>query len=178
MSEAVSRRRSVGGVAAGVLATLAIAGRVGAQSTPTPNGAGESGSESAGPVISGQQVTDAVVDAIEEFLVQLFAPVKGFIEEYTGSVVRIVLDTPTPTRVFAAPTNAPWSAIYDYYWGAVVPVALLLFVLAGSLVILLETTSTLFSSYHRAQLKRRAVVALFGVGGSTRLRSDSLTGSS
>ena len=167
MSEAVSRRRSVGGAVAGVLATLATAGRVGAQSTPTPNGAGESGSgsgsESGGPVISGQQITDAVVDAIEEFLVQLVAPVEGFVEEYAGSVVRIVLDTPTPTRVFAAPTNAPWSAIYDYYWGAVVPVALLLFVLAGSLVILLETTSTLFSSYHRAQLKRRAVVALFGV---------------
>jgi hypothetical protein len=104
-----------------------------------------------------------VVEALETFLVELVSPVEGFIEDYGGTVIQVVLDTPTPNRVFMAPTNPPWVAIYDYYWGGIVPVALLLFALAGSLVILLETTSGLFSSYHRAQLKRRAVVALVGV---------------
>jgi hypothetical protein len=45
----------------------------------------------------------------------------------------------------------------------IVPLALLLFGLAVGLVILLETTSHLFSGYHRANLKRRAVSGLFGV---------------
>lgn len=163
MSDADDSRRWRGAVVASLVTALVTAGRAGAQSTATPSGDGGSGGGSDGPVISGAQITDAVVDAIKTFLTELVSPVEGFIEQYGGTVIRVVLDTPTPSRVFAAPTNGPWVAIYDYYWGTVVPVALLLFALAGALVIVLETTSTLFSSYHRAQLKRRAVVALFGV---------------
>lgn len=165
MSDTDDSRRWVGAVGTGALVALTTAGRAMGQSAATPSGdeSGASGGDGGGPVISGEQITDAVVSALEEFLAGLVRPVEGFIEDYGGTVIRIVLDTPTPSRVFAAPTNPPWVALYDYYWGAIVPVALLLFALAGSLVILLETTSGLFSSYHRAQLKRRTVVALFGV---------------
>lgn len=175
MSDTEASRRLDGSVLSGLVAThtvIAAAGRAGAQSTPAPGGSegsgtGASGSGSGngggGPVISGEQITDAVVDALEEFLVQLVSPVEGFVEQYGGSVIRVVLETPTPSRVFAAPTNPPWVAVYDYYWSAIVPVALLLFALSASLVILLETTSGLLNGYHRAQLKRRTVVALFGV---------------
>jgi hypothetical protein len=57
----------------------------------------------------------------------------------------------------------PWRTVYDYYWDQIVPIALLLFGLAVGLVILLEATSHLFSGYHRAKLKRRALVGLLGI---------------
>lgn len=135
-----------------------------AQSTATPSGddGGTAGSGGA-PVLSPDAIAGAVVSALKQLLAQLFRPIRQFLENNAGGVIRVVLDTPAPTRVFGAPQTTPWIAVYDYYWDAIVPVALLLFVFAGTVVILLETTSALFSSYHRAQLKRRGIVALLGV---------------
>jgi hypothetical protein len=106
---------------------------------------------------------NALVKALKKLLRTLFTPIEGLIEAHGNSLLRLIVGTPAPEVLFQTPTNLPWGRIYQYYWGTIVPLALLLFGLAVGLVILLETTSTLFSSYHRANLKRRAVSGLFGV---------------
>ena len=125
--------------------------------------AAPTGEESDGGGLTGQQLTGAIVDALEQFLLGLFTPIRQFLEDHAGNVLLVVLETPAPTRVFATPTNPPWVEVYAYYWEGVVPAALLLFGLAAALVVLLEATSVLFSSYHRVQLKRRAAVAFLGI---------------
>jgi hypothetical protein len=165
MSVDASWRRYGRSTLAGAVTALAtVAGRVAAQSgdpgneTATPVEAGASGSGG-----GGESLTGLIINALRQFLLQLVRPIETFIENNGGAVLRIVLDTPAPARVFGVPQVSPWPAIYDYYWDALVPAALLLFTLASLIVILLETMSTVFSSYHRAQLKRRAIVALLGV---------------
>jgi hypothetical protein len=65
--------------------------------------------------------------------------------------------------VFGAPTNGAWPTIYDYYWGTIVPLSLSLYGLSIGLVILLESTSHLFSNYHTTKLKKRAFSGLLGI---------------
>jgi hypothetical protein len=78
-------------------------------------------------------------------------------------LLEIVVSTPRPDAVFSQPTNGPWPDIYTYYWEMVVPLALLLWALSIGLMILLESTSHLFSSYHRSKLKKRAFSGLVGI---------------
>ncbi|WP_434084188.1 hypothetical protein [Halorarius halobius] len=74
-----------------------------------------------------------------------------------------ITDTPHPNSVFSKPTNGAWPRLYEYYWNAIVPLSFSLYGLALGLVILLESTSHLFSSYHQAKLKRRAFTGLLGL---------------
>lgn len=106
---------------------------------------------------------DAFVDAIEEFLRLLFAPVESFVETFGNELIQLVVGTPAPNTVFTAPTNGPWPAIYDYYWSAIIPLSLALYGLMLAVVIFLESTSYLFGSYHRSKLKKRALSGLLGI---------------
>lgn len=139
------------------LALLAV-GLSAAQPTPTPTGSGGSGSSP-----SPGAIADAVVSALKTLLHELVTPIQGFIGDTIGGLVRLLVFTPHPTVVFQAPRTAPWTEIYAYYWGQLMPVALTLWGGAVGLVILLESTSHLFSSYHRARLKRRAMAGLLGI---------------
>lgn len=106
---------------------------------------------------------DAFTVAMEDFLRLLFAPVEGFVETFGNELLRLVVGTPYPDEVFAAPTNGPWPAIYDYYWSAIIPLTLLLYGVMVAAVIFLESTSYLFGSYHRAMLKKRLFTGLLGI---------------
>jgi len=106
---------------------------------------------------------DAFVDAALELLRVFFGPVEALVETYGNAIVGLVVSTPYPDQVFGPPTNGAWPNVYDYYWAAVIPLALALYGLMLGLVIFLESTSHLFGSYHRAKLKRRAFTGLLGI---------------
>jgi hypothetical protein len=128
----------------------------------TAQTSGDGGSSGNGGISIGALV-NALISALETFLRTLFAPVTDLIETHGNSLLRLIVETPAPTRVFQTPTTLPWPTLHRFYWTTMIPLALLLFGLAIGIVILLETTSTLFSSYHRANLKRRSISGLFGV---------------
>ncbi|WP_157972715.1 hypothetical protein [Haloprofundus halophilus] len=111
----------------------------------------------------GGALGDVIVAAIQEALKTLFAPIEGIIEEHAGNLVETVVDTPAPDAVFDEPTNGPWPGLYDYYWNAIIPLSLFLWGLSIGLVIFFETTSNLFSGYHRSKLKKRAFTGLLGI---------------
>ncbi|MFB6218079.1 MAG: hypothetical protein ABEH77_02700 [Halobacteriaceae archaeon] len=106
---------------------------------------------------------EAIVAALTELLRVLFSPIEATIETHADGLVRTIVGTPHPNAVLGRPTNPPWPGIYDYYWETLVPLALFLWGLAVGAVIFLEATGHLFSGYHRAKLKRRAVAGLLGV---------------
>jgi hypothetical protein len=108
-------------------------------------------------------LSDIIVAALQELLRVLFSPIQTLIEDHADDVVSIIFGTPHPNAVFARPTNGAWPNIYDYYWDGLMPLALLLWALAIGLVIFFESTSYLFSSYHKAKLKRRAFAGLLGI---------------
>jgi len=108
-------------------------------------------------------LADIIIGAITELLKVLFSPIKGVIEDNVAALTEAIVQTPHPDAVFGAPTNGPWPAIYGYYWETVVPLSLGLYGLAIGLVILLESTSHLFSNYHRTKLKKRAFSGLLGI---------------
>ncbi|MFB6298973.1 MAG: hypothetical protein ABEH65_01795, partial [Halobacteriales archaeon] len=60
-------------------------------------------------------------------------------------------------------TNGGWPTIYDYYWDTLIPVTLFLWAVMIGLVIFFESTSHLFSGYHRSKLKKRAFSGLLGI---------------
>ena len=131
-------------------ATVAIfSGRVTAQSS-----GGSSGGSALGEVI---------VWAIKRALEVLFEPLEAIIERHGDDIIEIIVGTPHPNRIFSEPTNNSWPGIYGYFWETIVPLSLLIWALAVGLVILLESTSYLFSSYHRTKLKRRAFAGLLGI---------------
>jgi len=111
----------------------------------------------------GSGLGDTIVGAIREALELLFQPIEVVVERHANDVVELVVGTPYPNAVFAEPTNGAWPSLYTYYWDVITPLSLLLWGLAIGLVIFLETTSYLFSSYHRAKLKRRAFAGLLGL---------------
>ncbi|MFC7195105.1 hypothetical protein ACFQL4_11265 [Halosimplex aquaticum] len=119
----------------------------------------QSGDDSSG----GGALGDTIVWAIQKALEVLFEPLEAIIERHANDVIEIIVGTPHPNRIFAEPTNNSWPDIYAYFWDVVVPLSLLLWTLAVGIVILLESTSYLFSSYHRAKLKRRAFAGLLGI---------------
>lgn|GEM_PF-885418 len=106
---------------------------------------------------------DAIIDGLEQFLRQLFSPITGVIERYVNDLVRLLVETPHPDVVFAKPSNGAWPELHEYYWGSIIPLALLLWGLMIGVVILLESMSYLFSNYHRSKLKKRAVTGLLGI---------------
>jgi len=110
-----------------------------------------------------QALGDVIVNALREFLRRLFTPVRGVIETHANDVLATILTTPHPNAVLSKPTNGPWPGLYDYYWDTMVPLSLFLWSFAIGLVILFETTSHLFSSYHRSKLQKRAFSGLIGI---------------
>lgn len=106
---------------------------------------------------------EAIINALKKFLKILFQPLEGAVREYADQVLNFVVGTDAPNAVFSRPTNGVWPQIYDYYWESVVPLALALWGLSIGLVILLESTSNLFSGYQTSKLKRRAFAGLLGV---------------
>ena len=108
---------------------------------------------------------DIIVGALQELLRLLFSPIQSTIETHADALLEVVVATPYPDAVFGPPTNGAWPTIYDYYWETIVPVSLVLYGVAIGLVILLESTSHLFSNYHRTKLKKRAFSGLLGILG-------------
>jgi len=108
-------------------------------------------------------IKDAIIDGLEQFLRQLFSPITGVIERYVNDLVRLLVETPHPNVVFSKPSNGAWPELHEYYWGSIVPLALLLWGLMIGVIILLESMSYLFSNYHRSKLKKRAVTGLLGI---------------
>ncbi|MFC6993215.1 hypothetical protein ACFQH3_16735 [Haladaptatus sp. GCM10025707] len=120
--------------------------------TGTPEGEAESSA-----------LGDIIVSALQELLRILFRPVTRVIEKNANSLIEIVVGTPHPNAVFTRPTNGVWVNLYDYYWETMVPLVLTLWALSIGLVIFLESTSYLFSNYHRSKLKKRAFAGLLGI---------------
>lgn len=106
---------------------------------------------------------DIIVGAITELLRILFSPIRTVIQEQGDALLDVVVGTPHPDAVFGAPTNGAWPNLYSYYWETMVPLSLSLYGLSIGLVILFESTSHLFSSYHRTKLKNRAFSGLLGI---------------
>lgn len=106
---------------------------------------------------------DIIVGSLEELLRLLFTPIEAVIERYGDSVLAVIVSTPHPDTVFSTPTNGAWPQLYSYYWDVVVPLSLTLFGLVLGLVIVLESTSYLFSNYHASKLKKRGFAGLLGL---------------
>ncbi|MFB6192341.1 MAG: hypothetical protein ABEI11_03370 [Haloarculaceae archaeon] len=113
----------------------------------------------------GGALGDVIVDALQALLRVLFTPMRSVIETHGDAILRTIVGTPHPNAVFSAPTNNAWPGIHAFYWETIIPLALSLYGLAVGLVIFFETTSHLFSGYHRAKLKRRAFSGLLGILG-------------
>jgi hypothetical protein len=124
---------------------------------------GSGGDVHADPQLHHSGLGDIITGAIQEVLRLLFSPIRGVIEEHGDAVLQTVVGTPHPDAVFSVPANDAWPAIYEYYWQAVLPLSLTLFGLVIGVVIFLESTSHLFSSYHRSKLKKRAFAGLLGL---------------
>jgi len=110
-----------------------------------------------------QSLGDVFVDALERFLKKLVDPVFGFVGDNVGALIDLIVTTPRPDAVFSQPSNGGWPSIYTYYWETMVPLTLLLWGLSLGVIILLESTSHLFSGYHRTKLKKRAFAGLLGI---------------
>jgi len=111
----------------------------------------------------GGALGDTIVWAVKEALRVLFSPLKSLVEKHANDVIAIIVGTPHPNAAFVAPSNNSWPDIYAYFWDLIVPLSLLLWALSVGLVIFLESTSYLFSGYHRTKLKRRAFSGLLGI---------------
>jgi hypothetical protein len=106
---------------------------------------------------------DVIVDSAEQVIENLVDPISDFISERGSDLLGIVVETPNPDSVFTRPTNGGWPAIYDFYWETMIPLSLLLWGLMIGVIILLESSSYLFSNYHRTKLKKRAFSGLLGI---------------
>jgi len=126
-----------------------------------PAVAQDGGDDGGGGLLDG--LGDIIIGAITELLRILFSPIRSVIEDHGDALLDLVVGTPHPDSVFSAPTNGPWPNIYSYYWETIVPLSLSLFGLSIGLVIFFESTSHLFSSYHRTKLKKRAFSGLLGI---------------
>jgi len=110
-----------------------------------------------------QSLGDVLVDSFERFLEKLAESVFGFVGDNVEALIDLIVSTPRPDAVFTAPTNGGWPSLYTYYWETIVPLSLLLWGLSLGVVIFLESTSHLFSGYHRTKLKKRAFAGLLGI---------------
>ena len=121
----------------------------------------QDGGGGGGGLIGG--LADIIIGAITELLRILFSPIRMVIQQHGDALLEVVVGTPHPNAVFGAPSNGAWPNLYSYYWETMVPLSLSLYGLAIGLVILFESTSHLFSSYHRTKLKKRAFSGLLGI---------------
>jgi len=110
-----------------------------------------------------QSLGDVLVDSLERFLEKLANSVFGFVGDNVEALIDLIVTTPRPDAVFTAPTNGGWPSLYTYYWETMVPLSLLLWGLSLGVIIFLESTSHLFSGYHRTKLKKRAFAGLLGI---------------
>jgi hypothetical protein len=80
----------------------------------------------------GEKVADALMDALRDGLPGIFKQLadiatglaKGAIKSIAGPALDLVLYVPSPLPVgvyFQKPANSPWGAIFDYMWGATIP---------------------------------------------------------
>ena len=115
------------------------------------------------PILPLSALGDVIIDALNELLTGLFRPIEDLIGVYGNAAIEQMVKTPHPNAIYTAPTNEAWPQIYEYYWDSIVPLALLLYALSIGLVIFLESTSYLFSTYHRSKLKKRAFTGLLGI---------------
>jgi hypothetical protein len=115
------------------------------------------------PILPLSALGDVIIDALNELLTGLFRPVEDLIGMYGNAAIEQMVKTPHPNAIYAPPTNKVWPEIYEYYWDSIIPLALLLYGLSIGLVIFLESTSYLFSTYHRSKLKKRAFTGLLGI---------------
>ncbi|WP_256301998.1 hypothetical protein [Haloarchaeobius salinus] len=106
---------------------------------------------------------EIIIDALTDFVEELFQPLETLVEEYGNEVLQFVIGTDAPNAIFSRPTNGVWPSLYDYYWESIVPLALGVWALSIGLIILLESTSNLFSGYQGARLKRRAFAGLLAI---------------
>ena len=106
---------------------------------------------------------DVIVGALQDLLSILFTPIERVIEENADPLVDTVVGTPHPNSVFSPPTNRAWPGLYDFHWETMVPLALFLWAAVIGIIILLESMSNLFSSYHRSKMKKRAFTGLLGI---------------
>jgi len=115
------------------------------------------------PLLPMAALGDVIIDALKKLLDELFGPIGDVITNNAEALVKLVVKTPHPNAIYAVPTNKAWPQIYEYYWDSIIPLALLLYGLSIGLVIFLESTSYLFSTYHRSKLKKRAFTGLLGI---------------
>ncbi|MFC6787132.1 hypothetical protein ACFQFH_14990 [Halobaculum halobium] len=106
---------------------------------------------------------EVIIEALKQFIEDLLNEVPSVIESNVEAVIKTIVGTPRPDSVFTRPTNNAWPAMYDQYWEFIFPLALLLWGLSIGIVIFLESTSYLFSGYHRSKLKKRAFSGLLGI---------------
>ncbi|WP_227134361.1 hypothetical protein [Halorubellus salinus] len=106
---------------------------------------------------------EVIIEALTKLLKELFDPLKTQIQDNAPAILDFIIGTKAPNSVFGRPTNGVWPTLYDYYWESIVPLALALWGLSIGLVILLESTSNLFSGYQTSRLKRRALSGLLGI---------------
>lgn len=111
----------------------------------------------------GGALGDVIISAAKELLKLLFSPIRTVIERHGNDLLKTVVGTPSPEAVFNAPTNNAWPNIYNYYWKTIIPLSLTLYGLSIGMIIFLESTSHLFSGYHRSKLKKRAFAGLLGI---------------
>ncbi|WP_436932436.1 hypothetical protein [Halosimplex halobium] len=111
----------------------------------------------------GGALGDTIVWAIKEALRVLFNPFRNLIETYGNDVISIIVGTPHPNSIFDTPSNSSWPDLYAFYWDQIIPLSLLLWTLSIGIVIFLESTSYLFSGYHKSKLKRRSFAGLLGI---------------
>jgi hypothetical protein len=80
----------------------------------------------------GDKVANAIMDALRDGLPGLFEQfaeivtrlAKGAIKSIAGPALDLVLYVPSPLPVgvyFRKPANSPWGAIFEYMWGATIP---------------------------------------------------------
>ncbi|WP_440992299.1 hypothetical protein [Haloarchaeobius baliensis] len=106
---------------------------------------------------------EVIVEALKDGLRAFFSPLEGLVEDHGNEVLQFVVGTDAPNAIFSRPTNGVWPSLYDYYWESVVPLTLGIWALSIGTVILLESTSNLFSGYQGARMKRRAFAGLLAV---------------
>ena len=106
---------------------------------------------------------DVIVGALQDLLSILFTPIEKIIEDNADALVDTVVGTPNPNSVFSRPTNDAWPGLYDFHWETMVPLALFLWAAVIGIIILLESMSNFFSSYHRSKMKKRAFTGLLGI---------------
>lgn len=112
---------------------------------------------------SNNTIIDIIITSLRQFITELIKPLRNPVEDFGNLLLETIVSTPYPDSVIGRPTNLAWPELYDFYWNTIIPLSLLIMSMSFGLVILLESTSYLFSSYHESKLKRRFFSGLIGI---------------